>query len=290
MGLSELFGGEVGDAEDEERTVRTAANLFMWTGFVALLWAGIVGVADGSAGTIVASVTTVIAFLVVGWVVTRRSASATHMVTALLLLGVAFTAWILGDSVAGYLDNPVLTLTLLPVAVVVLVQTGGVVLAHVLSEKHPSLTMELEGGRPMHLLLQAATVPLIWAAFLVIVVGDPQATAGLVAGAGLVAVYASAAGHLARRGRVPHHVVAGSLLALLGNAWYVFQFVNVTGTSAELAAGQGLALAGMLLAAFPVALSLVALHDLRQEADRPLRLFDGRSDEPPADAAEAEGD
>lgn len=251
---------------------RQAADLLMWSGLAAVLLGGLLGLVTRRALVVVLSVMSMVGYVVVRWSLARRDAGPTPVVAAVAAATVTFTMWILGGAVAGS-GIAAVQLVALPAIGILLTVSAGMVVAQSLVERHPNLVGDVDDGRTVNLLLQVSAGLLVLAPFVLIHLGA-SGLASIVAATGFVAVYGSAAGQLAGAGRVPHHIVAGGSVAMVAGAWYVFQFANLADPVASLA-GQGLALAAMTLAAFPVALGIVALQvvheagDVEVEDDRP---------------------
>lgn len=253
----------VEDATSEDGA-RDAGRLFMWTGFAAVLATCVYGLALNLAFIVVASVLAMIGYVVVGWSLTRRDAEAGGVLAGIALGTLTFTMALIGGEVLAIGLVPI-SLGVLPALGVVLAYAAGTILARALVVKHPSLVVDLDDRKHVGYMIQAATVLLILSPFLFSWMQGFEASGPLVAATAFLAAYASAAGHLASQGRVPHHIVAGSVLALLGGAWFVIQFSSLGVATLQRAIGQVVALGAMLLAAFPVALGIVALQEMRQD-------------------------
>lgn len=249
---------------ESEEGIRAAASLFTVGGLATVLVAGIHGIATDNAAILVTSVMTMIGYTIVGWVLTRRRRNAPYLVSLGVLFTVFFSMWIIGANVAPAVGWLPATVAAFPAFSILVVVSGGFVVASQLAARHPSLTLDLEEGDLIYLLLQGSVVALVWSSFAMVAL--PGGAAGPIAFAALLGVYAATAGHLADARRSPHHILAGSALALLGNASYIFQYSNMPRESLLTLAGQGVAVVGMLLAAFPTALAVVAIHDMRSEA------------------------
>lgn len=243
-----------------------AADLFLWTGLAAALLGAVVGMATRRPVIVVLSVVSLIGFVTVRWSLTRRGGPVGMTVVAMALVTIAFAAWILG-SIVGGAGLLWLNLAVLPVVGVAMAYSVGTIAARGMIDRHPSLVVEIEDGRALDIGLQASAILLIVAAFLLV-----QLRAGglgvVTAMTAVAAAYASAGGHLAGEERVPAHVAAGGAVALVAHAWYLVQFSTVEPVLLSVAA-QGLPLAGMVLAAFPIALGIVAAQAASEETVEP---------------------
>lgn len=270
---------DVRDGVTSDEGLQATARIYALAGLVTVLIAGVRGLLADEAGLLVISVLTMIGYVIVAWVLTRRRRDAPWLVSVLGFLTAFLSLGILG-SVAGAIGSAPLTVVLFPVIAGVIVYTGGFLIAGQLARRHPSLRLDFEEADVVNVLLQAAALLPVWSAFVLLdLPGGNVAPVALIA---LVSTYASTAGHLAGARKLVHHIAAGSVLALLGNAWFVFRYSGVAAEAPLALVGRASVLVGMLLAAFPTALAVVAIHDLRagkEEAEDPYE----------ADTAESSG-
>lgn len=248
---------------------RNASDLFLWAGLVSALLGGIVGMATRRPVVVVLSICSLIGFVVVRWSLSHRGAVPNLFVAGTAAASLAFISWILG-SIVGGIRLGVLNLVVLPVLGVALAYSAGMIVAQSLIERHPSLVADVEDGLLVNVGLQASAALLLAAPFLLVYTGS-VGIGGLIALTGVAAAYASAGGHLAGAGRVPVHIAAGGAVALVAHAWYLIQFAAIDPVLVSFAA-QAVPLAGMVLAAFPIALGVVAVQsgadgDVESEID-----------------------
>lgn len=250
--MEELLGGR-----PTREAAEDAADLFLWTGLAAAMLGGIVGMATRRPIVVVLSVVSLIGFVAVRWSLARRRSAAGVSVVGIALVSVAFVAWILGG-IVGDVGLVWLNLGVLPVLGVLLAFSVGTIAARSLIDRHPSLIVEMEAGRLLDAGLQVSAVLLVVASFALVHLrlGGLGAVTAMT---GVVAAYASAAGHLAGEERVPVHVAAGGAVGLVAHAWYLVQFASIEPALLSFGA-QGIPLAGMVLSAFPIALGIVALQ------------------------------
>lgn len=250
--MEELLGGRpTREAADD------AADLFLWMGLVAAMLGGIVGMATRRPIVVVLSIVSLIGFVAVRWSLARRRSAVGMSVVGIALVSIAFVAWILGG-IVGDVGLVWLNLGVLPVLGVLLAFSVGTIAARSLIDRHPSLVVEMEAGRLLDAGLQVSAVLLVVASFALVHLrlGGLGAVTAMT---GVVAAYASTAGHLAGEERVPVHVAAGGAVGLVAHAWYLVQFASIDPALVSFGA-QGIPLAGMVLSAFPVALGIVALQ------------------------------
>lgn len=235
---------------------RSASDLFLWSGLVAAILGGIAGIATRRPIIVVFSVLSLVGFVTVRWSLARTDVQPGLFVAGTTAVSIAFVAWILGSIVGGF-RLALVNLVVLPALAVALVYAAGMIVAQALIERHPSLVADVEDGMAVNVGLQASAVLLLVAPFVLIYLGA-SGIGGLVALTGLAAVYASAGGQLASAGRLPLHIAAGGSVALVGHAWYMVQLSGAASLGGL--AAQAIPLTGMVLAAFPIALGIVAVQ------------------------------
>lgn len=252
------------------RDLEQAATLLMVAGFVSALLAGGHALGRGGPLSVIAAVVTVVLVGVAGWLVVAVGDRSLPAAATLAVLG-SLAGFALLAGPALVLEGGFLGVIVLPALVLLSAFAAGEILGFALAGSLAEIPWRVRGGPQARLLLLAAAVPTVWTVFLAFDAARPavpvsRAGAALALG-GLGALLAVAAGRLIDRGGHPRHALLGALGPLGIDAAFVVQLTGPTPAGAGLPAAAWAALAGLLLAAFPVAYTAVAYYDLHLAAD-----------------------
>lgn len=247
-----------------------AGSLLMAAGFIAAVVAGVHGLADDAAGTVIFAVVTLIGYGIAGWMLVALGERSLPVAAPVAVLASLLAFALLGGPVAGSAQDPSLNLVFFPLLVLLLAYAAGAIIAHALARSVERTTYAVRGADQAGFLLHAAAAPTVWALFIMVEAVGPGVAGGAlslaVAGTGLVAIAASTGGHLVESAGHPRYVLAAGAAALAANAYFLVEFTRI-GT--ELGVGttgaRFVALVGMLLAAFPVTFAAVAYYEAELE-------------------------
>lgn len=248
-----------------------AGALLMAAGFLAALVAGTVGLVQDAPVTVVLAVVTLVGYGVAGWMLVTMGERSLQAAATVAALSVLFTFGLLGGEVARFVAGSFGNLIFFPLLVLLLAYAGGAIVGHAMARHVQRMDWTVRGGDQASFLLHAAAAPTVWAVFAAAHMAGPQldaaAVALAIAAGGFVALVASAGGRLVRLGCHPRYVLGASVVTLTANAWYLLEFSGLgLRLGRDLSGAQWIALLGMLLAAFPVTFSAVALYDAELEA------------------------
>lgn len=248
-----------------------AGSLLLIAGFLAALVAGSAGLAAGDPVTVILAVLVLVGYGVAGWMLVALGERSLQTAALLAVVFSLFTFGLLGGLPQEYLSGPFGHLVFFPLLVLLLSYAGGAIIGYALTDELERLEWAVRGSGKANLLLHAAAAPTIWGVFVTIdSLGGPlpQVAVSLaIAVAGTVATAAAAGGRLIKAGVHPRYTLAAGVLVLGVNAWYLLEFTNLGArVQGGLTGAQWVALLGMLLAAFPVAYSAVALYDVEMES------------------------
>lgn len=256
--------GDAGNADTE--ALDRAGQYLMGAGFLSALVAGAFGLNANDPLVVLLAVALVIVYAIAGWMLIGVGEAALEPAATLALVGALFTFWLLGGPVASFAGS-FGQVVVFPLILLLLAFAGGGVLSAAMARTVEIAPAEVRGRDTAAFLLHAAAAPAIWGAFLILQIPDARLTslgaAFAIGAAGFAALAAATGGRLLRLGCHPRYALAASILILGTNAWYLVEFSAIMAEfAADVGPARGIALIGLLLAAFPVAFSAVALYEV----------------------------
>lgn len=237
----------------------------MAAGFVVAFAAAGHGLAEDAPGLVVLAVVSVIGYSVAGWLLValgdRALQGAGWTAAGATFLGLGLLSVLAADAAGGRFGNRILY----PALASGLALGAGTLAGVGLARTGGRVEWTVRGSDQANLLLHLAAVPALWSAFLVVDAAGPTTLVGsatLVLAAGVAAAVAAAGGRAVQLGAHPRYGLWASVLLLASHAWILVEASGLPATGA-----RWTALLGMLLAAFPVAFSAVALYDVEARDD-----------------------
>lgn len=242
----------------------SAGGLLLAAGFVAAATGGLYGLAAYRPGLVVLSVLLVMGYSVTGYLLlSRRDAAFTPAAVMSTVLLVA-TLWLFESGVVTVFGPEFTFFLLFPALATLLALAGANLVAYALARRNRRVLWPARGVGAASGLLQAAAVAPVLGVFVLLYLGGGARPGTFEAGVAVAlaigaAVASAAGGLLAGIKRHPRFPLVGGSVGFLANVLLLFEF-SARGPVGYL--GQVIALAGMLVAAFPVASSVVAWVEL----------------------------
>lgn len=257
------------ESELQRGSLQSAGNLLFAIGVLSAVAGGFTGMEAREPGVVVASFLLLLGYGVAGYLLLTQGERAVRLVGALAGVLILFTLWLVPGWVAPW--DEFASYIFLPALTVLLAYAAGGFVAAAFGRGLEAVPWPQRRNETAATLLQLASIPPVWGAYLVLEALGGVARAGgaapvLVGLSFLAAAGGVAAGYLARAGRHPGVVLGGGMLTFFANVAFVFEFLGVSYGSGPAELGALLALLGMLASGFPIALSIVAWYGLTDGA------------------------
>ncbi len=283
-------------ASTSPRSLSAAGNALIAAGFVAAAVGGLYGLARFAPGMVVLSVLLVIGYSVAGYLLLSRREPAFRPAAGLAAVLVLATLWVFRPDVARFLDPQFAYFLAFPALAYLLAYAAAHLAGYALARRNTRVLWPPRGTEAVLPLLLASAAAPVLSAFLLLhdlrATGADDASAVLIVGGALLAAATTMLGGVASSvRRHPKFTLVGAAAGFGASVIFLFQFAGRgrTGVAFDYGGvpeipyvGQVYALAGMLLAGFPLAMSVVAWVEL-EAAKREHANATGRSPPPKID-------